>query len=61
MLVPVDDLIRINNEIMGYISGMLIEEVEFLPLAERGDKEEIRSCLSRYLKQFFKKYLAELS
>lgn len=61
MLVPVDDLIRINNEIMGYISGMLIEEVEFLPLSERGDKEEIRSCLSRYLKQFFKKYLAELS
>ena len=61
MLVPVDELVKINNDIMGHISAMLIEDPDFLITAQRGDKEEIRSVLSVNLKQYFKKYLAGLS
>lgn len=58
MLVPIDDNAKINNEIMGYLSGMLIEEYEFLDVLSRGDKEEIRGLISRYLKEFFNRYLS---
>lgn len=61
MLVPVDDLVKINNDIMGHISAMLIEDPDFLITAQRGEKEEIRSVLSANLKQYFKKYLVGLS
>lgn len=61
MLVPVDENLRINNEILGYLSSMLIEEFEFLEIILRGDKEEIRGVISRYLKKFFNKYLAGLN
>ncbi len=61
MLVPMDDRISVNNEILGYISSMLIEEVEFMDVVKRGDKEEIRSYLSKSLKKYFKKYLWGLS
>lgn len=47
MLVPMDDKISVNNEILGHISSMLIEE--------------IRSYLSKSLKKYFKKYLWGLS
>ena len=43
---------------MGYLSGMLIEEYEFLDVLSRGDKEEIRGLISRYLKEFFNRYLS---
>lgn len=58
MLVPVDDNGKINSEIMGYLSGMLIEEYEFLEVLSRGDKEEIQGLLSRYLKEYFNRYLS---
>lgn len=58
MLVPVDDHGKMNNEIMGYLSGMLIEEYEFLEVLSRGNKEEIRGLLSRYLKEYFNRYLS---
>lgn len=58
MLVPIDDNAKINNEIMGYLSGMLIEEYEFLDVLSRGDKEEIRGAVSRYLKEFFNRYIS---
>ena len=60
MLVPIDGNGQINNEIMGYISSMLIEEYEFLEVLARGDKEEIRELLSRYLKEYFNRYLAKV-
>ena len=60
MLVPVDENLAVNNEILGYISSMLIEEIEFTDVVNRGDKEEIRGELSRYLKKYFKKYLSNL-
>ncbi len=39
---------------------MLIEEYEFLEVLARGDKEEIRELLSRYLKEYFNRYLAKV-
>lgn len=61
MLVPVDDNLKVNNNILGYISSMLIEEYEFMDTLLRGDKEEIRADLSRYLKKYFAKYISGLS
>lgn len=61
MLVPVDEKAAVNNEIMGYVSSMLIEDMEFMVTVLTGDKEEIRSFLSRSLKKYFQKYLAGLS
>lgn len=53
MLVPVDDNLQINSDIMGYITSTLIEECEFMEIISRGQKEEIRQALSRYLKRYF--------
>ena len=60
MLVPMDDHIQINNDILGYISSVLIEEYEFLDIVSGGQKEEIRGALSGYLKKYFNKYLSGL-
>lgn len=57
MLVPDDENVSVNNEILGYISTLLIEEYEFMDTVLRGEKEEIRNVLSGYLKKFFQKYL----
>ncbi len=61
MLVPDDEHLQVNNDILGYISGMLIEEYEFLDIISGGQKEEIRDALSRYLKKYFNKYIANLT
>lgn len=53
MLVPVDENLQVNSDIMGYITSMLIEEYEFMEVIARGRKEEIRQALSRYLKRYF--------
>ena len=60
MLVPVDEHVKVNNEILGYISTLLIEEYGFMEVVLAGDKEQIRSALSRYLKKFFSQYLLEI-
>lgn len=60
MLVPADEHVKVNNEILGYISTLLIEEYEFMEVVLAGDKEQIRSALSRYLKKFFSQYLLEI-
>lgn len=60
MLVPVDENLAVNNEILGYISSMLIEEIEFTEVVNQGDPSEIRRELSGHLKKFFKKYLSRL-
>lgn len=61
MLVPDDDNVRINSEILGYISTLMIEEYEFLEVVMKGEKEEIRKALSGYLKKFFNKYITGIS
>lgn len=61
MLVPIDENVRMNSEILGYLSSVLIEEYEFLETVTRGDKEEIRSALSKYLKKYFNQYINRIS
>lgn len=61
MLAPIDDHLQVNNDILGYISGMLIEEYEFIDTVARGDKEKIRDRLSRHLKKYFNQYLTSIS
>lgn len=60
MLLPVDENIRINSEILGYISSVLIEEYDFLTTIARGEKEEIREALSKHLRKFFNQYLNKM-
>ena len=57
MLLPVDDNVRINSEILGHISSVLIEDYTFLDTVIRGEKEEIRLGLSEHLRVFFNQYL----
>lgn len=61
MLVPFDENLRVNNDILGYISSILIEEYEFYDTVLTGQKEAIRTALSKYLKKYFNKYLSNLT
>ncbi len=61
MLAPMDEHMKINGDIMGYISSMLIEDYEFMDIVMQGDKEDIRSALSANLKKYFNKYIARIS
>lgn len=61
MLVPIDDHLRVNNDILGHISSILIEEYDFLDTVLIGQKEPIRDSLSKHLKKYFNKYLSSLT
>ncbi len=61
MLAPVDGNAKINGDIMGYISSMLIEEYEFMDVVLKGDVQEIQNALSRNLKKYFNKYIGGFS
>lgn len=61
MLLPVDDNIKLNSEILGQISTLLIEDYTFMDTVLGGDKEAIRDALSVHLKKFFNKYLSRIS
>lgn len=61
MLVPIDDNIKINSEILGQISTLLIEDFTFMDTVLGGNKEAIRDALSVHLKKFFNKYLSRIS
>lgn len=60
MLLPVDENIKVNSEILGYISSVLIEDYDFLTTITGGEKEEIRSALSEHLRKFFNQYLSKI-
>ena len=57
MLIPEDDNSLENSKMFGHLSGMLIEEPTFLETIIRGDKDEIKAELSKYLREFFVQYL----
>ncbi len=61
MLVPIDGNIKVNTDIMGYISSMMIEEYEFMDVVAKGEAEEIREALSGYLKKYFNRYIGRLA
>lgn len=57
MLMPVDEHLKENREILGFLSEKLVEEPEFLDTLSSGGREEIQAVLSKYLKRFFNQYL----
>lgn len=61
MLLPVDEYIKENSQMLGYLSEMLIEDYKFLDTIIEGEEEKIRELLSKYLKQFFHQYLDGVS
>lgn len=60
MLIPKDEHIRENSDILGYLSTCLVEEDEFLETIEEGTKEEISAVLTRLLKTYFNQYLEKV-
>ena len=60
MLVPIDENLSVNSDILGYISSMLIENMTFMDIAENGDQEQIRDELTQDLKRYFKNYIARI-
>lgn len=60
MLLPQDENVRLNSEIMGFLSAALIEEMDFLEIIESGEEEEIREEVSRQLKKYFYQYLDKI-
>lgn len=57
MLLPIDDYIKENSNILGYLSEKLIEEEAFLDAIMEKGQEEVRELLAAYLKEFFSQYL----
>ncbi len=60
MLVPKDEHVTQNSEILGILSERLIEEDSFLEAVLQKGKEEIRTYVSEYLNQYFKQYLDKI-
>lgn len=60
MLLPVDENIRINSDILGYISSSLIEDYDFLLTITGGDKPKIEEELSKQLRKYFDKYISQM-
>lgn len=61
MLIPYDENVGINSEILGYISSILIEDTAFMKAVLAGDFLEMQDCLALELKTFFKGYLSKIS
>jgi mannitol operon transcriptional antiterminator len=57
MLIPDDEHATESSDIMGYLSSKLVENNEFLDVIFTGDKENIRSFISKELKKYFNQYL----
>ena len=60
MLIPMDDHIKENSDILGYISSSMIEEDTLLDTILEEGKEEIRSVLSETLRKYFRYYVGRL-
>ena len=52
--------IRINSDILGYISSSLIEDYDFLLTITGGDKPKIEEELSKQLRKYFNKYISQM-
>lgn len=57
MLLPKDEHVKENSQILGYISEQLIENEAFMETIHLGEKEEIQGTVMKLLKQFFNSYL----
>ena len=60
MLLPDDGHRKENQELLGFLSGTLVEDFDFLEILGTGGKEQVQAALSRYLKRFFNQYLDKI-
>lgn len=60
MLLPVDDNIKMNSEILGFISSTLIEDYDFFLTMTGGNVADIKRHLSSELQKFFNQYLNKI-
>lgn len=57
MLIPEDDQVAVNSNIMGCLSSQLVENKEFLRLIFEEEKEVVRDYVEKILRHYFKQYL----
>ena len=57
MMIPEDENMDINGEILGYLSNLFLEEKTLEEIISGSSKEEIQNIISKYLKKFFQEYL----
>ena len=57
MLMPEDGHTKENSEMLGFLSEKLVEDDTFLHTLMTKEEGDIKSLVSRYLKQFFNQYL----
>lgn len=57
MLIPDDEHVMENSDILGYLSGRLVEDNELLETIFSGNKENMRDLITRELKKYFNTYL----
>lgn len=60
MLLPIDENIKMNSEILGFISSILIEDYDFFLTMAGGDIYDTRNRLSSELQKFFNQYLNKI-
>ncbi len=57
MLVPEDEHVEEYSDILGYLSGKLVESKDFLDTIFTGNREDIREFMMGELKRYFNQYL----
>ena len=57
MIIPKDEHMKENADILGCLSSKLVEDNEFLDTIKQSDEEGIRSFISSALSMYFSRYL----
>lgn len=57
ILIPDDENLEINGELLGYISSAIIEDPSFLEIASNKNQEEVRNYISTKMKEFLQENL----
>lgn len=57
ILIPDDENLEINGELLGYISSAIIEDPLFLEIASNKNQEEVRDYISIKMKEFLQENL----
>ncbi|MFI3176505.1 MAG: transcription antiterminator [Eubacteriales bacterium] len=61
MLLPIDENLPLNSQVLGYISGILVEDSSFMDVVLRGEKGQVRELLAVQLKKYFASYLGQFT
>ncbi len=61
MLIPKDENEKINSEILGCISGSLVEDTRLIDAVLAGENDDAVNHISKVLKTFFTEYIVKLS